>query len=98
NVEEDLNSERSVFNYYKKLIDLHINNKTILYGQFHREYNKGPVSVFSRYDDNDTILVICNFSDKEQEFKFGYRELIMSNYGDIKFNNTLPPYAALIVR
>ena len=98
NVETDLNSEKSVFQYYKKLISLHLNNKTLLYGKFRREYNKGPVSVFSRYDDNEKISVICNFSNREQKYDFCCKELITSNYGNVEFNGTLPPYAALIVR
>ena len=98
NVEVDLNSDKSVFGYYKKLISLHLNNNTILYGKFNKEYNVGPISVFSRYDDSEKIFVICNFSNEEQKFDFCYNELIMSNYGNVEFNGTLPPYAALIVK
>ena len=98
NVDADIKADRSIFAYYKKLIQLHLNNKALLYGSFGRVYNKGSVSVFSRHIEDETVFVICNFSDKEVKFDFGYRELIMSNYPGGAFINTLPPYAALIVR
>ena len=99
NVEADMKAHRSVFEYYKKLIRLHLDNKTILYGDFHLEYNKGPVSVYSRCgDDGENILVICNFSNKEQSFKLGFREILLTNYEGYEFNDCLPPYAALVVK
>ncbi len=97
NVESEVNAKKSVFQYYKKLIRLHSENKTLAYGDFELELNKGPLSVYSRNGEDGRISVICNFSDRPVNYKSVEGEILLSNfvyYG----KSELPPYAALIVR
>lgn len=96
NVESDMNANNSVFGYYKKLIALHKNNPSILSGDFKLEYNRGPVSVFSRNGEQGIIRIISNFSDKEVNYSFDYNEILLSNFTIDGKIDVLPPYASAI--
>lgn len=98
NATADLSAEKSVYRYYQQLIKLHLNNRTLLYGDFDLEYNKGALSVFSRKGRDGCIKVLSNFSDQPIEHKINCNEVIISNFEYKKSSNTLPPYASIVYR
>lgn len=109
NVENDINSDFSIHDYYKKLIKYRKGNEIVRDGDF-KEIGLEDSDIFSytRTYKGKTLLVLGSFSDKKvcynmpsnlQKFK---RELVISNYnGNIEQNKDastlyLRPYEALI--
>ena len=109
NVENDMNSDFSIHDYYKKLIKYRIGNEIVRDGDF-KEIGLEDSDIFSytRTYKGKTLLVLGSFSDKKvcynipnnlQKFK---RELVISNYdGNIEQNKDastlyLRPYEALV--
>lgn len=108
NVENDMNSDFSIHDYYKKLIKYRKGNEIVRDGDF-KEIGLEDSDIFSytRTYKGKTLLVLGSFSDKKvcynvpnnlQKFK---RELVVSNYdGNIEQNKDastlyLRPYEAL---
>jgi oligo-1,6-glucosidase len=109
NVAEALADPNSVFHYYKKLIQLRKENPVIVYGTYdlildsHEE-----IYAFTRTLEEESLLVILNFSGNNPEFQlpeniaFVSTELLISNY-EVKPNEdihqiTLRPYEARVYR
>ena len=109
NVENDMNSDFSIHDYYKKLIKYRKGNEIVRDGDF-KEIGLEDSDIFSytRTYKGKTLLVLGSFSDKKvcynvpnnlQKFK---RELVISNYnGNIEQNKDastlyLRPYEALV--
>ena len=109
NVENDMNSDFSIHDYYKKLIKYRKGNEIVRDGDF-KEIGIEDSDIFSytRTYKGKTLLVLGSFSDKKvcynmpnnlQNFK---RELVISNYdGNIEQNKDastlyLRPYEALV--
>lgn len=109
NVENDMNSDFSIHDYYKKLIKYRKGNEIVRDGDF-KEIGLEDSDIFSytRTYKGKTLLVLGSFSDKKvcynvpnnlQKFK---RELVISNYdGNIEHNKDastlyLRPYEALV--
>lgn len=109
NVESQINDEDSILNYYRKLIKIRKENEVVVYGQYdiiledHEE-----IYAYTRTQENEKLLVICNFSQNTPEFnlpeniEFNTKELIISNYEvdekeDIKKIN-LKPYEGRVYK
>lgn len=109
NVENDMKSDFSIHDYYKKLIKYRKGNEIVRDGDF-KEIGLEDSDIFSytRTYKGKTLLVLGSFSDKKvcynvpnnlQKFK---RELVISNYdGNIEQNKDastlyLRPYEALV--
>lgn len=109
NVENDMNSDFSIHDYYKKLIKYRKGNEIVRDGDF-KEIGLEDSDIFSytRTYKGKTLLVLGSFSDKKvcynvpnnlQKFK---RELVISNYdGNIEQNKDastlyLRPYEVLV--
>ena len=106
NAKQCVEDENSIFNHYRKLIDIRKKNDTIIYGDYKLlcEEDKN-IFAYTRSLKDDTILVICNFYDKEVNFKFNndfnYAEVLLSNYKDSSTlieNLNLRPYEAIMFR
>jgi oligo-1,6-glucosidase len=102
NVENDLKSPDSVLNYYKKLIKLRKNNPVIIYGHYTLvDELKTPLFVYTRNYNNETLLVILNFSENTQQLvlpeylDLDYFKLLIANY-DIVPNDSVAPYEARV--
>ncbi|MCT4597056.1 MAG: alpha-glucosidase [Vallitalea sp.] len=108
NVKKALQDKESIFYHYKKLIQIRKDNEVIIYGDFKLllEDNK-QVFAYLRQLDNQQILVICNFYDKEVEVNISEekvcnpKEVMISNYSDTHLDITkliLRPYEAIMYR
>ena len=109
NVENDMNSDFSIHDYYKKLIKYRKGNEIVRDGDFKEiGLEDSDIFCYTRTYKGKTLLVLCSFSDKKvcynvpnnlQKFK---RELVISNYdGNIEQNKDastlyLRPYEALV--
>lgn len=106
NAKQCLQDENSIFNHYKKLIDIRKNNDTIIYGDY-KLLCEDDENIFAyvRELNEDKILVVCNFYDKDVEFKFdgdfNYSKVLLSNYNDSSKmieKLKLRPYEAVMYR
>ena len=108
NVKNNLEDENSIFNHYKKLIKIRKNEDVVVYGDFKLFY-KDHNSIFSyiRELNDEKILVVANFYDKNEEFvldksiKYESCEILLSNYKDSSENIekiNLRPYEAIIYK
>ncbi|XXL53975.1 alpha-amylase family glycosyl hydrolase [Mammaliicoccus lentus] len=105
NAAEQLNSNKSLFNFYKKLIDLRNNSEyqdVFINGEFQpitHDINENIISYY-RQKDNKTIQVIVNLSNENSHIKLGTDKykIILNNYEDVntKLNEiSLKPYEAI---
>lgn len=106
NAKQCLQDENSIFNHYKKLIDIRKSNDTIIYGDY-KLLCEDDENIFAyvRELNGDKILVVCNFYDKDVEFKFdgdfNYSKVLLSNYNDSSKmieKLKLRPYEAVMYR
>ena len=99
NAEAALEDENSVFHYYQKLICLRKDYDIIRDGWFElMDPENEAVFAYTRDMDSAHMLVVCNFTGEEQDWKLpwnyvGARKLI-GNYPDD--HETLRPYEAYI--
>ena len=106
NVKQCVEDENSIFNHYRKLIDIRKHNDTIVYGDYTLlSPNDKNNFAYSRALNGDKILVVCNFYGNEVNFKFqqdfNYAEILLSNYNDSSTlieNLNLRPYEAIMFR
>lgn len=102
NVEDQLKREDSVFHYYKKLIKLRKEYEIIVYGKYELLLPEDEhIFAYVRTLGNQKLLVVCNFSKKEEKFDFtGYEnaKVLISNYnGDVMTEGIVKPYEAVAV-
>ena len=99
NLEKDLLSGKSVFKYYKKLLELRKSSPEILFGDF--ELLSKPDDnyfVFNRTYEGKTVTVICNFEKTSQIDIPNIRgKILLANYSDRQnCCETFRPYEAVI--
>ena len=103
NAAEQVARADSVFNYYKKLIELRHKYEIIVYGHYDLQLAEDPeLYVYTRELDGKKLLVVCNFSDNEREFmpdeEFRNGEVLIQNYeGSDVFDGMLSPYEAYVI-
>ena len=108
NIENQLNNEKSILNFYKKMIKIRKENKGLIYGKY-KLILEDDENVYSyiKEIDNEKFIVITNLTDKFVEFIYDneilkYENLLISNYevsyhtGINKIN--LNPYEARLYR
>lgn len=111
NVEIAQQNDKSLYNFYKKIIRLRKNEsylKTLVYGSY-KQLFKNNKSVYSYVRQLDkTILVITNFYNKEEEVTikdYKIKKILLSNYErQVKIDQTeiltnkikLRPYEAIV--
>jgi alpha-glucosidase len=102
NVQDQLQDEGSVLNYYKKMIKLKKANEIFTYGTYelvmpeHR-----AVFAYTRTYNEEQVLIITNLSEdvvelNEQECEFSAAKLWLSNYSNGENSFTLRPYEARV--
>lgn len=87
NAANQMRDDTSVFRFYQKLIALRKEHPVMVHGDFALCCpKKGPVIAYTRSFQNETWLVIHNFSQKEQIFEHdriqGTETIILSNYDE----------------
>lgn len=104
NAEEEVNDPSSVYNFYKKLIELRHTLPVITdgdYKQVEGTENNDQVYAYIRKNDTDTLLVVANYTDKNVRCeKINLAEnhtLLLSNYEDDQ-DLELRPYEAKLYK
>ena len=102
NAKEQLQRPDSVFHYYQKLIQLRKQNEIIVYGKYELLDAANPdVFAYTRTLDNEKLLVVCNFTDKELNYPIpaAYKDgsCLISNYPADTIGNNLRPYEAYVL-
>lgn len=102
NVEKEMKEEDSVFHYYKKLISLRKTEKILIDGKYEPLMLEDPnVFAYTRKNDAETLLVVCNFTDQEVVCEalgeWSEEEILLRNYKDGKIQSVLRPYEAVMM-
>lgn len=86
NVSNDRQSESSIFNYYKKLIQLRKENDLVVHGKYKELLpNDQQLYVYERSYLGETWLIIINFYKKETSYQDSQKrkgKIVISNYID----------------
>jgi len=108
NATKQIEDPKSIFNFYRSLIDLRKNNQVLVYGSF-LEINKKHSEIYSyiRELEDQRMLIMVNFFGKEALFElpkntmYEAAELLLGNY-EVKGNDIktirLKPYEARIYK
>ena len=87
NVAQAEADEKSILNYYRKLLKFRKEHEVAIYGDFKQYYeNSDKLFVYERNLDGERLLVVCSFTEKCVQFKApeGFNladgELVLNNY------------------
>ena len=106
NAKEQRNREDSVFHYYQKLIALRKEYPIIVYGVYELLIPESEeLYVYTRSLEEQKLLVICNFTDKEigyrlsEDFADHCTTVLISNYNreNVEPEMMLRPYETVVV-
>ncbi|MDQ0151040.1 alpha,alpha-phosphotrehalase [Eubacterium multiforme] len=100
NVDNNIKDKDSIFNYYKKLINLRRTYEIISNGKIKPILkNDKNILAYERILNNNKLIVFCNFYGNEanislKEYDLKSSEILISNYGDfeVKTYIKLRPY------
>lgn len=101
NVKNQMDDEKSIFNYYAKLIRLRKEHDVFVNGKF-KMYLEDDEDIFAyeRTTDEGKMVVICNFHEKVLDNplkeKVEGMKILLSNYDDSNVSDKLRPYEAII--
>lgn len=104
NVETSLANQDSLFFTYKELIELRKNNYDIINGEYQTLNTGNPdVLAYIRYNDNEQIIVVVNFSKQSQQYSLqtnlNHSKCLIHNYNtEIDSSNELQAYEAFAVK
>lgn len=95
NVEAALKDPDSIFHFYKKMLALRKNHKTLVYGDYREIWPQDEkIYAYERWDEEGRYLVMLNFSDEKISVEgladFAEMELLVGNYKDLTFNKLQP--------
>ena len=98
NAATQVNSDNSVYSYYKRLIKLRHEMEIIVYGSFELIMaDREDIFAYTRMYEGNTLFVFCNFTDKETEYN-GIPEsakVVLGNY-ESQVRGYLRPYEAVV--
>jgi len=105
NAKAETADKDSVFHYYKKLIALRKENPVMVYGKYELLWEESEeLFVYTRTLEQESLLVVCNFTEKEVPFtlpeQFVGMPCLISNLENNyeKQDLTLRPYEAFVLR
>ncbi len=105
NAKAETADENSVFHYYKKLIALRKQNPIMVYGKYELLLEDSEeLFVYTRTLEEEKVLVVCSFSDKETVFEipdeFVGKACLISNRENVydKKQVVLKPYEAFVLK
>ena len=98
NVADQEKDADSVLNFYRKAIKLRKELTCVKHGTYKEYYkNSSKLYVYEREDDNQKILVVCSYTDKETKFNepkgfdISKAKLVLQNYSDVS-EGVMKPY------
>lgn len=98
NFETDINSAKSVFAFYKKVLSLRKISKAIRFGTFKNlTKSEGYFAYLRKYGDEE-ILVICNFANERIIDGLPNYEFLFGNKTERAANGKYAPYETVVFR
>lgn len=105
NAEDQVGRETSVFEYYRRLIELRHENDCIVYGKFVPCDEENPyIYAYLREDEKEKILVVCNFTATERPYSVSSQfkergKILLSNVKDTHLleSGVLQPWEADVI-
>lgn len=105
NAANQIEDTDSIYHFYRRLIQLRKQYPVITYGDYTLlEENNKEVYVYLRTWENEKILVMCNFSEEEQQIKMQSHlrtwRILIKNYdvmSEWKDSFVLRPYEAIVL-
>ena len=105
NVRKDLASEKSVYRFYRKLLEIKKTNETAIFGNVEEyDHDSRKIIAFSREYEGNRLFVVGNFSKHPAEYRLPgwtkYAETLLDNYGEFSAESgtvTLRPYEAAVL-
>ena len=107
NVQAQLKDEKSILNFYKKMITIRKEYKTLIYGSYDLILDEDEkIYAYTRTMGNEKFIVIVNLSHNEAKYNYeeelNYEGLLLSNYNVDKHNAIkefiLRPYEARLYK
>ncbi|MBR4461435.1 MAG: alpha-glucosidase [Erysipelotrichaceae bacterium] len=104
NVAKDLDSDRSIYRYYQKVLDIKKNNDIAIYGKT-REYDheNKKIIAYSREYEGKRLFIVGNFSKKQVSYRIPEEmkdmKVLLNNDPELAEKDgtlALKPYQALI--
>ena len=100
--QDDANSE---LNYFRRMVKLRKDNLTLVYGEYKLLLSDHPdVYCYTRTLDNETILVLLSFTDKQVKISLpqslGDNRVLINNYSAYQQQQSdaiLEPYQAVVL-
>jgi len=93
NVENELEDEDSILNFYKRMIKFRNECDILKYGSFERQYVTNKICSFYRTYKGRRLLIVLNFSDDVETYWAKDKlSLVISNYKEDFHLNALPPH------
>lgn len=101
NVEEQESRPDSVLHYFRRMMHLRKKNLTLVYGSFQLvDENHAQLFAYTRALDDQTLLVVLNFSDREASLHTALaakaKKVLIGNYPLPALHNIFRPYEAVI--
>ncbi len=105
NVAKDLNSSRSIYRFYQKLLEIKKNDPVAIYGETKEyDHDNRKIIAYSREYEGRKLFVMANFSRKETVYRpdpeFLKGRILLNNCDDLKKDETmvsLKPYQAVVM-
>ena len=86
NVEDELKDDDSILNFYKEMIKIRKENRTLIYGKYKLILeDDDKIYAYTRTLNNEKYMIITNVSEENVKFhydeeKLKYKGLLLSNY------------------
>lgn len=99
NVESDIKSEKSIHEFYQKLINVRKNSNAIRHGLYEDMTNGGKgFYIYRRKDADEELWIICNF-ENESDIKLDIKgEILLTNLKRRNISGVYAPYECAVVR
>ena len=104
NVRNDLESEKSIYRYYQKLLQIKKNDETAIYGEtVEYDHDNKKVIAYSRQYNRRRLFVVGNFSNRKVRYELPVwvkeADILLDNYPGLEWKGSeviLKPYQALV--
>lgn len=101
NAASQIDDPDSIFNYYKKMIEILKTNEIVQFGDYQEYYEDSEaLYVYKREYQGKRILVLCNFTDQEIDYDSTIvgadAKVLLGNYDDM-ISGKLRSYEALVL-
>jgi alpha-glucosidase len=104
NVASQQQDPDSVLNFYRALIQLRKQERTLVYGRYELELVDNPqIYAYRRVLDNTEMVVLCNMSAKSarwtaEELPLEWAECVLGNYPQVDELYRLHPWEARVYK